>query len=136
MLARDPTMTISPAHPQPDSLALRLRAGDGAALARLADATYARALAVARALTPDASAAERAVLDAYVALWLVRREAPADAQLESWVLAQVGRALAPRPAARPWTTTLRLALRGRSEAVWELLRARRAAARARCPGLA
>jgi hypothetical protein len=129
-------MTISSAHPQPDALAPRLRAGDGAALARLADATHARALAVARALTPDAAAAERAVLDAYGALWLVRREAPADTQLESWVLAQVGRALAPRPAARSWTTTLRLALHCRSEAMADLLRVRRAAARARCPGLA
>ncbi len=129
-------MTTSPAHPQPDALALRLRAGDGAALARLADATYARALAVARALTPDGAAAERAVLDAYVSLWVARREAPADAQLETWVLAQVGRGLAPTPASRPWRTRLRRALHDACDAVRDQLRARRAAARARCPGLA
>ena len=128
-------MTISTAHPQLDSLALRLRAGEGAALARLADATYARALAVARALTPDGAAAERAVLDSYVALWAVRREAPGDAQLESWVVAQVGRTLAP-PVSRSWTTTLRQLLHGWSHAGRAMLGARRAAARARCPGLA
>ena len=129
-------MTISSAHPQPDTLARRLRAGDGAALARLADATYARALAVARALTPDGATAERAVLDAYVALWVARREAPPDAQLESWVLAQVGRALAPTPVSRSWLARLRQAWHDGYDAARDQLRARRAAVRARCPGLA
>jgi hypothetical protein len=86
--------------PHLHSLAARLRAGDAAALARLADATYARGLAVARTLTPTEAAAERAVLDAYVALWFARREAPDDARLEAWVLAAVGRAVAPRAAVR------------------------------------
>ena len=129
-------MTHPPAHPQLDSLALRLRAGDGAALARLADATYARALTVARALTPDAAAAERAVLDAYVALWVARREAPADAQLESWVLAQVGRALAPAPVPLSLPIAIGRALRDAFEVALNQLRTRREAARARCPGLA
>jgi hypothetical protein len=88
--------------PLPDSLAARLRAGDAAALARLADTTYARGLAVARTLTPNEAAAERAVLDAYVALWFARREAPDDARLEAWVLAAVGRAVTPAtPVRRP-----------------------------------
>jgi hypothetical protein len=124
-----------PARPALDSLALRLRAGDGAALARLADATYARALAVARSLTPDVALAERAVLDAYVALWIARREAPGDDQLEAWVLAQVGRTLAPRPAAGRWTDALRHTLAGWVGA-WRAQRRARMAARARCAGLA
>lgn len=119
-------MTAPASLPHPDSLALRLRAGEGAALARLADATYGRALAVARSLTPDEARAERAVLDAYVALWVARREAPADERLEAWVLAQVGRTLAPRPARRAWAAALRRAI----SAWWG------GAARARCPGLA
>ena len=87
--------------PLPDSLAARLRAGDAAALARLADATYGRALAVARPLTPNEASAERAVLDAYVALWFARREAPTDdARLDAWVLAAVGRVATGRPVAR------------------------------------
>ena len=93
-------MSVIPRPPHPDSLAARLRAGDAAALARLADATYARGLAVARALTPDEAAAERAVLDAYVALWFARGAAPDDARLDAWVLAAVGRAATPRPARR------------------------------------
>jgi len=87
--------------PHPDSLAARLRAGDAAALARLADATYARGLAVARPLTSDEASAERAVLDAYVALWFARREAPDDARLDAWVLAAVGRAATSQRAPRP-----------------------------------
>ena len=128
-------MTASPTLPALDSLALRLRAGDGAALARLADVTYARALAVARSLTPDPAAAEQAVLDSYVALWVARREAPGDERLEAWVLAQVGRALAPRPAAAPWTAALRRTIRTWADALPALRRAR-VAARARCAGLA
>ncbi|GLC27023.1 hypothetical protein [Roseisolibacter agri] len=129
--------------PLPDSLAARLRAGDAAALARLADATYGRALAVARPLTPDEASAERAVLDAYVALWFARREAPTDdARLDAWVLAAVGRVATRPPVPSRRSSGLAATVRRRLDALcaWAAsLRGRRAPAAptARgCAGLA
>ena len=110
-------MSVIPRPPHPDSLAARLRAGDAAALARLADATYARGLAVARPLTPDEASAERAVLDAYVALWFARREAPDDARLDAWVLAAVGRAATAHRAPRRTGGRLARAVRHRLAAL-------------------
>jgi hypothetical protein len=122
-----------PAPPSPDAVAARLRAGDAAALARLADATYARALAVARSLGADEARAERAVLDAYVRLWFARAEAPADERLEAWVVASVGAVLAPRRAAPPaW----RVRLRAAAARVAHRLREPRAPAARGCAGLA
>jgi hypothetical protein len=51
------------------------------------------------------------------------------------VLAQVGRALAPRPVAAPWTSALRRTIRAWADTLPALRRAR-VAARARCAGLA
>jgi 23S rRNA G2069 N7-methylase RlmK/C1962 C5-methylase RlmI len=121
--------------PHPDSTAARLRAGDAAALARLADATYPRALAVARSLAADEAGAERAVLDAYVALWVAREEAPGDEQLEAWVLAAVADALAaraPGPGARlrAWAGRVARSVRART------VRGRSVAPARGCAGLA
>jgi RNA polymerase sigma-70 factor (ECF subfamily) len=85
------------------SLTHGLRADDALALARLVDATYGRCLTVARSLDASEAVAERAVLDAYVALWLARRALPAsasDAGLEAW-LASALVAAAAGSAARP-----------------------------------
>lgn len=128
--------------PHPDSLAARLRAGDAAALARLADATYARGLAVARPLTPDEASAERAVLDAYVALWFARREAPRDdARLDAWVLAAVGRVATRGVSTRRASGGLLATIRCRLQAIraWAASpggRGRRAPAARGCAGLA
>lgn len=134
-------MSVTTRPPHPDSLAARLRAGDAAALARLADATYARGLAVARTLTPDEASAERAVLDAYVALWFARGEAPDDARLDAWVLAAVGRAATPRPAPRRPERRVAASVARRLTALraWAASlggRARRAPAARGCTGLA
>ena len=76
----------------------RLRRGDATALLELAHATYGRALAVARAEGwPDDP--EALLLDAYVALWLRRADAP-DALTEQWALTEVLAYGAERSAAR------------------------------------
>ena len=65
----------------------RLRRGDATALLELAHATHPRALAVARASSWGRDP-ESLLLDAYVALWLRRADAPA-AGTEGWALAEV-----------------------------------------------
>lgn len=124
-----------------DSLAERLRAGDAEALVRLADATFGRALAVARSLGADERTAERVVLDAYVSLWCARAETPADGRLEAWVFTAVGALVAPverEPGrvARGWAGVVRAV-----GAAWRRLgaptgTARRAATARGCAGLA
>lgn len=74
---------MSPLSSLPD----RLRGGDAAALLELAHATHPRALAVARVSDWSADP-ESLLLDAYVALWLRRADAP-DAGVEAWALAEV-----------------------------------------------
>jgi hypothetical protein len=65
----------------------RLRAGDATALLELAHATHPRALAVARA-SGWSDDPESLLLDAYVALWLRRGDAPGVAP-EAWALGEV-----------------------------------------------
>jgi hypothetical protein len=71
----------------PPTLTDRLRGGDATALLELAHATHPRALAVARA-SAWSDDPESLLLDAYVALWLRRADAPA-AGAEAWALAEV-----------------------------------------------
>src|SRR5688500_12941977 len=75
------------AMPLTPTLPDRLRGGDATALLELAHATHARALAVARASSWGRDP-EALLLDAYVALWLRRADAPA-AGAEGWALAEV-----------------------------------------------
>ena len=72
------------------SLPDRLRRGDAAALLELAHATHGRALAVVRAAgwTGRGNDPEALLLDAYVALYFRRAEAPDDGA-EAWALAEV-----------------------------------------------
>jgi hypothetical protein len=79
------------------SLPERLRRGDAAALLEIAHATHGRALAVVRAAgwsddRPDGEREgtdpEALLLDAYVALYFRRAEAP-DEGAEAWALAEV-----------------------------------------------
>jgi hypothetical protein len=64
---------------------LALRHGDATAFLDLVQATYAPAIAFARTRSADAAAAESLLLDAYVAAYVRRREAPVE-RPETWVL--------------------------------------------------
>ena len=81
----------------PSSLPERLRRGDAAALLEIAHVTHGRALAVVRAAgwSDELAGGEREgadpealLLDAYVALYFRRAEAP-DEGAEAWALAEV-----------------------------------------------
>ena len=81
----------------PSSLPERLRRGDAAALLEIAHVTHGRALAVVRAAgwsdkrpggEREGADPEALLLDAYVALYFRRAEAP-DEGAEAWALAEV-----------------------------------------------